>query len=1643
MAWGDVDGDGDLDLAAGNYEGGADVYLNTGGQLAHDASWSSNDHDDTRSVAWGDVDGDGNLDLAAGNAHDVDGHGGANKVYFNTWGQLATDAAWSHNDAGLTNSVAWGDVDGDGDLDLAVGNDGPNKVYLNTEGQLATDAAWSSNDAAQTASVAWGDVDGDGDLDLAAGNVGGANKLYLNTGRREGLSPVAAWSSNDADSTGSVAWGDVDGDGDLDLAAGSSGAKVYLNTGGQLATDAAWSSNDDDSIYSVAWGDVDGDGDLDLAAGNYEGGADVYFNTRGQLAPDAAWSSNDDNITRSVAWGDVDGDGDLDLAAGNNDCHHPFNHVVCGGNKVYLNTGGQLATDAAWSSNDPDSTDSVAWGDVDGDGDLDLAAGNGCYATFDFESVVCEANKVYLNTGGQMAPDAAWSSNDADYTWSVAWGDVDGDGDLDLAAGNGCYATFNHVVCGGNKVYLNTGGQLAPDAAWSSNDADDTHSVAWGDVDGDGDLDLAAGNVGGANKVYLNTGGQLAPDAAWSSTDADDTYSVAWGDVDGDGDLDLAAGNDGSSNNIYTNTTSQTAQPPHCGKPLAIAFDRVAHGQVRNANQITLRYRLSHPEGDTFRHLAASYSIDGGGHWITATATADTITNTVSSNLASVFTWDVFASGFFGRSDNVVLRFVAYPNLGPRKQGVPGPFQRPFVSTQTMPFRVQGTQVRVLRDGQPVPGARVYDLPEGRTTGATQFTNLAGQPFLTDAAGYLQGRGQLKIKDRLVALAPITHTVAYTVFLTSATPDESGLAASEVEKPGIQTLTVTPENAFILFNLDLSLEWDARNDRAYLDQLSANLQRTSEALYDWTNGQAALGDLTVYSNREHWNDADIRVYASNRVRPSAVQGGIVEQLATVIDPANSGIVYRSGQVHMGATWNRFGDGSGNLAEDWPRTLAHELGHYLFFLDDLYLGFDQDGFLSETDRCPDSAMGDPYRFSEFHHGDNWQHDCGDTLAQYTTKRWDWKTIETFYKPGGAASSLPPWISGARRNAGPATLPLAVTRVTLKDPVPIDSPKIAFPLAAPYFNVTLDGHASSPGARAFAFRGDPYGTDLGHQFITDLGRPSLGRILARGVRPGDRLCVFDISRDRFATTNDTTKTGPALGCRNIAENDNLELDLRIAPNWRPEVALSAEVGNVDDLSDDRLNLVVAGDELPDGVLLRARLYPHDGPATKAILLIGSRRTGYSGNFSLAQFPPGTTVLPPEGMVHVWVEEPEPKQAGDSPRREIVADYAIGGNPGRMWGSGGRMWGSGGRMWGTGAPVMSPDGKVVLYSKDLVYAPGEFFGVQPVSALPTTPDWVTTVGEAYRVFATKDLLSQAKTPVSIAFNYLGADVPPGEEREGWLRVARYDETGKLWSFLPTHLDANHNVASAHADRNGIYALFSSIEVTVKGPGWVPLSFPVPVTKPRPVDQALSSIRGSYDTVYGYEQSDVADPWKVYAPQVPTWVNDLVGLSFGRFYWINLTTALPLTIRYRGTGIFAEHGSPAAGRPIRPAVADQASIGLPPATYYGAVLESPGFTPRPEMLVKAMIGDAECGRGSTFQQDNQIVYTLNALAESSLEPKSTGCGLAGADRVVSFIVNNTTMAQTPVWRNDRVWPLTLSADVVRPDGVYLPLAVVGRGRR
>ena len=102
----------------------------------------------------------------------------------------------------------------------------------------------------------------------------------------------------------------------------------------------------------------------------------------------------------------------------------------------------------------------------------------------------------------------------------------------------------------------------------------------------------------------------------------------------------------------------------------------------------------------------------------------------------------------------------------------------------------------------------------------------------------------------------------YQVFWNSLDWDETGTPmATLVSASGTYTLALSRQRPLILFNLLVSVEWDA--DQTYLDDLELAMQRASSYLWDVTDGQMALGQVRIVDSSKHWQEADIQVLASN------------------------------------------------------------------------------------------------------------------------------------------------------------------------------------------------------------------------------------------------------------------------------------------------------------------------------------------------------------------------------------------------------------------------------------------------------------------------------------------------------------------------------------------------------------------------------------------------------------------------------------------------------------------------------------------------------------------------------------------------------------------------------------------------------------
>jgi hypothetical protein len=346
----DFDGDGDLDafLANGGDRYSADslqdrLFVNDGtGCFADEtAGRLPVDRDLPYHAVAGDLDGDGDLDL-------VVGHGGS--LYRHTDRLLLNDGSGRFADATAgrlpqvvvdSTAMRLGDVDGDGDLDLVVGqstlfrnlvliNDGGARFVDETPARLP-DHPWLA-----TEDLALGDVDGDGDLDLvvavAPNNQTRRNRLYLNDATGHFVDATVQRLPDDSFYSEAVALGDLDGDGDLDILFGNGGygpaqAALYVNDGAGHFVDAsaqrlpAFASH----VKCVALADVDLDQDLDIVLGNMGdpftglGGEDrlLLNDGRGRFALAALERLGLDSVrTEDLAVGDIDADGDPDLLVG-------------------------------------------------------------------------------------------------------------------------------------------------------------------------------------------------------------------------------------------------------------------------------------------------------------------------------------------------------------------------------------------------------------------------------------------------------------------------------------------------------------------------------------------------------------------------------------------------------------------------------------------------------------------------------------------------------------------------------------------------------------------------------------------------------------------------------------------------------------------------------------------------------------------------------------------------------------------------------------------------------------------------------------------------------------------------------------------------------------------------------------------------------------------------------------------------------------------------------------------------------------------------------------------------------------------------------------------------------------------------------
>ena len=366
-----------------------------------------------------------------------------------------------------TNHLRLTDLDNDGDLDLVLvnyadffaGGNAPQPlvIYRNDgDGTFTNVSGTAVGDySGNLRQIAIGDVTGDGLRDMyAPQGTGGAHVLFINQGNLVFVEQAAARLPNDYPNGAAARMGDVDDDGDLDIiasdgyaVAGPPFAHLYRNDGNGNFSEVANAfptSIAGSNISDLELLDADRDFDLDVVVNAHNGGIGALwlndgngiFTAGGSLAS-AAIGSLHSNVTPC----DVDADGDLDLWVDN------AGAALAEQLQINNGSGGYSDESAARVSGNPGSDDNaVACADIDNDADLDAVVIS-----------LGTAERFLQNNGsGSFALLAGVFPAPTNCSLSAEFGDLNGDGRIDLVTGQGECSSSDEVYFANANVPIDT-----------------------------------------------------------------------------------------------------------------------------------------------------------------------------------------------------------------------------------------------------------------------------------------------------------------------------------------------------------------------------------------------------------------------------------------------------------------------------------------------------------------------------------------------------------------------------------------------------------------------------------------------------------------------------------------------------------------------------------------------------------------------------------------------------------------------------------------------------------------------------------------------------------------------------------------------------------------------------------------------------------------------------------------------------------------------------------------------------------------------------------------------------------------------------------------------------------------------------------
>lgn len=358
----------------------------------------------------------------------------------------------------------------------------------------------------------FGDVDGDGDIDLFIANgFVGENKLFINDGKAIFKDETSLRLPQEDVPSEGVQFGDIDMDRDMDIVVSNiiGDSFIYFNNGsgifnrvaihgGLFTRDARLIDADRDGRPDIIFANSDptggiGSGDQNRLFMNH--GSGVFLDETSTRLPQL------NDSTSIVRVGDVNRDGATDILF--------FNFGLSQHVRLLFNDGAGHFTDVT-EDRLPFRQGSLGGdlGDADGDGDLDIILAISS-VTGDTADIIGPAqNLIWINdgTGGFTDQTADRLPILLDESVDAIFADIDRDGDNDIVVANADIRRYPDVRGAQNHVLINQGSGFFSDKTSSIIPAlqDRTISIKPADIDADGDMDLFVANVMEQSRILIN-----------------------------------------------------------------------------------------------------------------------------------------------------------------------------------------------------------------------------------------------------------------------------------------------------------------------------------------------------------------------------------------------------------------------------------------------------------------------------------------------------------------------------------------------------------------------------------------------------------------------------------------------------------------------------------------------------------------------------------------------------------------------------------------------------------------------------------------------------------------------------------------------------------------------------------------------------------------------------------------------------------------------------------------------------------------------------------------------------------------------------------------------------------------------------------